>query len=139
MFYENSESKAQSLNGRFFSQPALVWSVTRGDLKIRALRENKRPRGETMLAVAPFWNLSEDGRVCLGSMRCPESSSVASIERWEQSFYESAFTHANVGRLTRHPEGFEGLWNELTGKQKSFPVDSLIALPQTLKQFVQGR
>lgn len=138
MFYENSEGKARSLNGRFFSQPALAWRVTRGDLKIRALRENKRPSGETTLAVAPFWNLSDDGRVCLGSMRCPESSSVASIGRWEQSFYESAFTHANVGRLTRHPGGFEALWNVLAGKRCNFPVDSLIALPQTLTQFVQG-
>jgi PRTRC genetic system protein B len=138
MFYENSEGKAISLNGRFFSQPPLAWRVTHGDLKIRALRENKRPCGETTLAVAPFWNLSDDGRVCLGSMRCPESSSVVSIERWEQSFYESAFTHANVGRLTRHPGGFEALWDSLSGKRSNFPVDALIALPQTLTQFVKG-
>jgi PRTRC genetic system protein B len=139
MFYENTEGKAQSLNGHFFPQPPLVWRVTPGDLKLRALAENKRPDGETTLAVAPFWNLSDDGRVCLGSMRCPESSSVASIAQWERSFYESAFTHANVGRLTRHPVGFEALWNGLAGKRKTFPADSLIALPQTLTQFLQGR
>jgi len=139
MFYENPEGKAQELSGKMFPQPPLVWSVSNGDLEIRALRENKRPDAQTTLAVAPYWNLSEDGRVCLGSMRCPDSTSVASIERWEKGFYESAFTHANVGRLTRHGGGHDALWNEMAGKRCPFPSDALIPLPQTLAQFIQGR
>src|ERR1700733_1033119 len=43
MFYENSEEKAAHLNGRTFPQPPLVWRVENGDLKIRALADNKRP------------------------------------------------------------------------------------------------
>jgi PRTRC genetic system protein B len=139
MFYENSEGKAQELGGKMFPQPPLVWKVSNGDLKVRALRENKRPNALATLAVAPYWNLSEDGRVCLGSMRCPDSTSVASIERWEKGFYESAFTHANVGRLTRHSGGHDALWNEVAGKRRPFPSDALIPLPQTLAQFIQGR
>ena len=139
MFFENAESKAQQLNGKVFPQPALVWRVTKGDLKIRALCENKRPKAETMLAVAPFWNLSDDGRVCLGSMRSPGSVSVASIGAWEQGFYESAFTHANVGRVTRLKGGHDALWAELAGRRRPFPADALIRLPQTLGQFIQGR
>jgi len=72
-------------------------------------------------------------------MRCPESTSVESIEGWEKGFYESAFTHANVGRLTRHEGGHDALWGELTGKRRPFPTESLIHLPQTLAQFIQGR
>lgn len=139
MFFENAEGKAERLNGKVFPQPALVWRVAQGDLKIRALCENKRPNPETTLAVAPFWNLSDDGRVCLGSMRCPETASVASIETWEQGFYESAFTHAYVGRLTRHEGGHDALWAELAGKRRLFPADALIRLPQTLAQFIQER
>ena len=67
MFYDNSEQKAAGLNGRTFPQPPLVWRVENGDLKIRALAENRRPAAERTLAVAPFWNLSEDGRVCTGN------------------------------------------------------------------------
>jgi PRTRC genetic system protein B len=111
MFFENAEGKARQLNGKMFPQPPLVWRVAHGDLKIRALCENKRPNAKSTLAVAPFWNLSDDGRVCLGSMRCPESAAVASIEAWEQGFYESAFTHANVGRVTRHEGGHDALWD----------------------------
>jgi PRTRC genetic system protein B len=138
MFYENSEGKAAELNGCIFPQPPLVWRVSNGELNIRALTENKRPDDATKLAVAPFWNLSDDGRVCTGTMRRPDSASVVSIPAWERGFYESAFTHANVGRLTRHEGGFDGLWNGLTGKHQKFPLEALIVLPQTLTQFVRG-
>jgi PRTRC genetic system protein B len=137
MFYGNSEGKAAELSGRTFPQPPLVWRVDGGDLKIRALMHNKRPGAATKLAVAPFWNLSDDGRVCVGTMRHPDTASVKSISEWERGFYESAFTHANVGRLTRHAGGFEGLWSGLD-KRKLFPVETLIQLPQTLAQFVRG-
>jgi len=138
MFYENAEGKAAKLNGRMFPQPALVWRVSNLALKIRALAVNRRPTAETTLAVAPYWNLSDDGRVCTGSMRCPDSASVSSIPAWERAFYESAFTHANVGRLTRHSGGFEGLWTDLADKRKAFPVKTLIHLPLRLDQFVRG-
>jgi PRTRC genetic system protein B len=137
MFYQHSEGKAANLNGRIFPQPPLVWRVAEGQLKIRALTENKRPEAKTELAVAPYWNLSDNGTVCTGSMRRPENASVAAISGWERGFYESAFTHANVGRLTRHKGGFEGLWSKLTGERKLFPLDTLIVLPQTLAQFVR--
>jgi PRTRC genetic system protein B len=140
MFFENVEGKAQQLNGKLFPQPPLVWRVAaHEELRIRALCENKRPKAQTTLAVAPFWNLSDDAGVCLGSMRCPESASVGSIDAWERGFYESAFTHANVGRLTRHEGGHDALWAKLAGRRRPFPMDSLIRLPQTLAQFVQGR
>jgi PRTRC genetic system protein B len=126
------------LNGRIFPQPPLVWRADHGGLKIRALEENKWPNGATKLAVAPFWNLSDDGRVCTGTMRCPDNASVGSTPEWERGFYQSAFTHANVGRMTRHPGGFEKLWSELADKRKAFPVATLIRLPQTLVEFVRG-
>ena len=138
MFYENSERRGRELNGRTFPQPALVWRVDNRDLKIRALTENKRPAATTTLAVAPFWNLSDDGRVCTGTMRRPDSARAASIPEWERGFYESAFTHANVGHLTRHPAGLEGLWSDLAGKRTPFPVKTLIQLPQKLAEFVRG-
>lgn len=138
MFYQNAQEKAAALNGRMFPQPPLVWRVENGDLTIRALHQNKRPEAKTKLAFAPFWNISGNGSVCLGTMRRPDNATVASIESWERGFYESAFTHSNVGRLTRHKEGFEGLWSELAGTRKRFPVQTLIDLPQTLTQFVRG-
>jgi PRTRC genetic system protein B len=126
------------LNGGVFPQPPLVWKVSNGELGIRALSVNKRPQAATTLAVAPFWNLSDDGCVCTGTMRRPESATAAAILAWERGFYESAFTHANVGHITRHEGGFEGLWESLKGKRRRFPAEMLIQLPQTLEQFVRG-
>src|SRR3974390_2865397 len=40
MFYESSEQHCVELNGCTFPQPALVWRVVNGDLKIRALTAN---------------------------------------------------------------------------------------------------
>lgn len=139
MFYTNAQDKAFELNGKTFPQPPLVWRVSHGTLAIRALLQNKRPTATTKLAFAPFWNVSHAGQVCLGSMRCPESASVAAMSEWEQGFYESAFTHSNVGRLTKHANGFEGLWGELVGKRKSFPAKYLIEMPETLAQFARGK
>lgn len=139
MFYANTEAKAKHLSGKVFPQPPLIWVVREGHLKIRALKENKRPKAETKLAVAPFWNLSHDGGVCTGSMRRPDSATVTSIPSWEQGFYESNFTHSNVGRLTRHKGGFDGLWTPLAGKRAGFPTASLIELPETVLQFLERR
>jgi hypothetical protein len=70
-------------------------------------------------------------------MRRPESASVAAISDWERGFYESAFTRANVGRLTLYEGGFVGLWSGLTGKRALFPLETLILLPETLAQFIR--
>jgi hypothetical protein len=67
---------AAALNGRIFPQPPLVWRVADGELKVRALLENKRPSSITQLAVAPFWNLSESGQAGI-SQRAARSAGVA--------------------------------------------------------------
>lgn len=136
MFFVDTEGPLFEINGRIFPQPPLVWCTRDGALWVRAIRENRRPSAETKLSFAPYWNVSESGDVCLGSMRAPTVSTVASIPQWERSFYESEFTHGNAGRVTRHAEGFEGLWRDLVD-QKEFPVGLLIDLPETVADFIQ--
>jgi len=138
MFFATTQGDMDGINGAIFPQPALVWLAMDHSLSVRALKENRRPAADTRLCVAPYWNLYETGSVCLGSMRTPDASTVASLPQWEQSFYESEFTHGNVGRLTRHPGGFEGLWKELAGKEE-FPTDSLIELPEAVEEFLSGK
>jgi hypothetical protein len=72
-------------------------------------------------------------------MRVPDSSDVASIQLWEDAFFQSEFTHAaGAVRLTSHPGGFIGLWRSLVGK-KSFPVQCLTDAGETLQEFVAPR
>ncbi len=90
--------------------------------------------------VAPYWKTHGFGSVCLGSMRAPKVASVSAMEKWEISFYESAFTHPNdAQRLTAHPGGSEGLWRELAGSKQAFPAKYLHDAKQSLVQFLKGR
>jgi PRTRC genetic system protein B len=138
MFFSTTQGKLAKVNGAIFPQPPLLWMVNHRGLAIRAMQQDQRPAADTKLCFAPYWNLFEAGRVCLGSMRAPNASTVAAIDLWEQGFYESAFTHGNVGRVTRHRGGFEGLWKELAGKE-IFPADSLVELAETVGDFLQGK
>ena len=111
MFFEHAQGALAKVNGKVCPQPPLVMRVDPRGLSIRALVENKRPQANTRMMVAPYWNTYASGSVCLGSMRAPKAASVSAMERWETSFYESAFTHPNdAQRLTAHPGGSEGLW-----------------------------
>ena len=97
------------LSGKKFPQPALVFRARPGSLDIRALASSERPSPETPMYLAPHWNVSNNGTVCLGSTKVPRDVSVKSLSRWEEAFFESEFTHANASTsLTTHPGGFIG-------------------------------
>ena len=107
---------------------------------MRALAENCRPSANTRLCNAPYWNTDAQGRVCLGSMRVPDETGVASLAGWESAYFASEFTHpSGAVRLTTHPGGFLGLWSSLAGRKRVFPVKFLAESNQTLKEFVERR
>jgi len=90
MFYKNSEGKAAELNGRIIRN--LHWSGgLEWELNIRAIPENKRQIDNETCRRALLESFGR-WRVCTGTMRCPDSASVASIPAWERGFYESAFS-----------------------------------------------
>ena len=93
MFFSDS-SDGRTLNGKIFPQPPLVFRVCGAELAVRALTENKRPRSETPLMFAPYWNCDGAGRVCQGSMRAPGKLCLEAMKPWEGAFFESEFTHA---------------------------------------------
>jgi PRTRC genetic system protein B len=136
MFFGGTDEEARKLNGLVFPHPALIFKVAGKDLFVRAVATISRPRPETPLKTAPYWNTDCRGLVCAGSMRVPESSDISSIPGWEGSYFQSEFTHAaGAVRLTKHPKGFIGLWRSLVGR-KRFPVQSLIDAGETLQDFV---
>ena len=137
MFYDKERSpELQALSGRCFPQPPLVILVRHGGMAVRALAEDRRPTASTPLYKAPYWNVSDNGTVCLGSTRKPKETTLASMERWEECFFESEFTHPNAHkRLTNHPGGFTALWGELR-EQNRFPAEYLAPAEQTLQAFL---
>lgn len=137
MFFGEADEKARKLNGSVFPQPPLVFKVRDRSLFVRALAVNARPEADTRLKTAPYWNVAGDnGQVCLGMVRLPESTSVDSIPSWETAFFQSEYTHPwGTARLTKHEGGFVGLWNDLRGKKK-FPGRYLTDARQTLQDFI---
>lgn len=124
-FAETCDGK--TLNAKVFPHPPLVFAIERGSqLAVRALVVNERPGRNTAIAVAPYWNTSPDGSVCLGSMPTPESAALDLLEAWVEGFFRSEFTHPNSPKLTTHPEGHLGLWRDLSGKD-CFPSEWLSA------------
>lgn len=135
MFFRQ-EDELGSVSGRNFPQPPLVFRVSQRELWIRAMDKNVRPTASTELMVAPYYNVNTEGAVCQGTMRSPDDASVAAMEQWEQSFFESEFTHIyGSGHFTRHPGGIAGLWISLAGK-KTFPSCQLSPAGESLAQFV---
>ena len=137
MFFGEADEEARKLSGLNFPHPPLVFKVHGRELFVRALEKNARPRADAPLKTAPYWNTAgDDGRVCLGSTRAPESTSVDSIKGWEAAFFQSSFTHAlGAVRLTSHKQGFVGLWRGLAGK-KVFPARYLTDARENVGQFV---
>lgn len=141
MFFSDrgEDPLAKTINGRRFPHPPLLFKVCGPNLWIRALEKPERPKAETRVCMAPYWNCYDNGVVCTGSMKIPREKSVMAIEMWEQSFFRSEFTHASGTRKrTRFPGGLLAMWQSLEGK-KEFPSKYLVKLPQTLAELVNDR
>lgn len=140
IFFSDGAEDRRAINGAVFPHPPLVWKVQRGCLFLRALVAPARPKPETKLMVAPYWNTAADkGDVCEGDMHRPEHTDIATMLEWEEGFFNSHFTHpSGIGKLTSHVGGFIGLWTELVGKDQ-FPEAYLVPCAQTLEQFILGR
>src|SRR6266498_2979248 len=140
MFFGEGNTEAKHLNGKTYPHPPLVFMIYGRELVVRALAEDCRPKANTRLKNAPYWNTDLHGRVCFGSMRVPEEVGVGSLSGWENSYFASEFTHpSGAVRLTTHPDGFLGLWSSLAGKKHKFPVKFLADSKQTLQEFVERR
>ena len=137
MFYvKEMSTEVAQLSGKRFPQPPLVFRARKRLLEVRALLRDERPNQQTALYRAPYWNVNDDGDVCLGTARVPPKATVESLPRWESAFFESEFTHPNASKkLTEHPGGFVGLWRSLAERRR-FPAEFLAAANQTLHQFI---
>ena len=138
LFFGGQEKKAQALNGHVYPHPPLIFKVRGRELSVRALAEDTRPKAETQLKTAPYWNTDSEGLVCAGTMRVPNDVTVGSLLAWENAYFASEFTHpAGAVRLTKHSGGFLGLWKSLRGKDCAFPTKLLTDAKETLREFIE--
>ena len=112
--------------------PAMLWLAGKRNLKVFALANNRRPTEKTSLFYAPFFNVYENGTVCMGTVDVDikNSSSLEEFtKKWEDYFFNSYFSH-----LMNEHNPIKGncvnLWKSLVDKDEIFPKNVLTQIPQ---------
>jgi PRTRC genetic system protein B len=118
--------------------PPLIWKATAKSLSVYAFKEGDRPFHTIRLYHAPFFNLHENGQVCMGTVQVSIPGD-ASLEKfmalWQGYFFGSYFAH-----LLTDTSPVEGnvveLWQTLVGTNQPFPLHKLKPCSITLKQLI---
>jgi PRTRC genetic system protein B len=83
LFFGEHSGAGNELNGKRYPVPPLVFKVAGGKLWVRALDKDQRPRGETKLRTAPFWNCNDAAEVCVGTTRATARCRRAPRRFWK--------------------------------------------------------
>ncbi len=119
--------------------PPMLWFANKNNLAVFALATNRRPTAKTPLFYAPFFNIYEDGKVCMGTVNV-EIKNSASLEEftmaWEDYFFNSYFSHL-LGNYNPIKDNCVTLLKDLIGTDRPFPKDVLKKNNKTLKNLLQ--
>lgn len=136
--------KCQHVGGEVSAEidlPGLVFFASNSSWHVFAHRLNERPDDDTPLYVSPFLNVWKGGKICTGNINVPNISGYHSTEAFEDAFFRSYFTHANIhekGQLVDYPGGPYVMWKKLiTGKLKKFPKHALVPFKTTVGEFLE--
>lgn len=115
--------------------PPMVWQASKNSLRVFAVLSNRRPTEKTPLYYAPFFNIYEDGRVCMGSVsiEIKESACVEEFTKaWEDYFFNSYFSHL-IGENSPIKGNCVSLWKDLVTTGRIFPKEVLKSSTKALK------
>lgn len=86
-------------SGEYFV-PRLIWKLNGNKLSIWAIKEDIKSEKDK-LYNAPFFNIYNDGSICMGSAKFLEGSYdyAKIIKKAENGFWNSTFTHTNNDNL----------------------------------------
>lgn len=104
------------------SIPATLYLVLNQSLYVFALASDDRPGQATKLYNAPFFNIYEDGRVCLGTAKIGKTRSRTfelEADRFERGFY---MAEQNGGNLVPCKTDLKALWRQQIKKGEPFPI-----------------
>ena len=122
--------------------PGLVFRAAASGFSVFALKDPGRPVPGSELFEPPYFNTWDKGQICIGSAHVPRRIDVASIDGWESGFFNSAFTHPNVGgKRIDYEAGFFAFWRDmLDGKfEGGYPFEVLVPVKATLADLISGK
>lgn len=118
--------------------PPMIWYANKNSLSVFALKSDRRPTEKTPFYFAPFFNIYEDGKVCMGSVNISIKNS-ASVEEftkaWEDYFFNSYFSHL-LGSNSPIKGNCVTLWKDLIQTGKPFSKEVLKKNNKTLKNLL---
>lgn len=120
-------SKSLSIPDGMAQLPPLIWKASKTRLQIWAMKEEQRPRADTDLFLAPFFNLYHDGRVCMGNVdiKIPKDCNLTQfMELWMKYFFASTFSHL-LTDTSPVKMNIVQLWQSLIATGKDFPLNQL--------------
>ena len=136
MFFQTRDSSLDALSGQVLAQPPLVFMAYRRSLKVFALLENARPKADTPLYAAPYFNITS-GAVCLGSTPMPDVIHPNQTGAIGEAFFASAFTHGTTERVLNWEGSISEFWAEVK-RAGVFPTSALKPAGTTLEQAIKG-
>lgn len=119
--------------------PALVWKATKKELQLFALKSKTKPKAETPLYHAPFFNLYQKGNVCMGNVNIALKSAATLeefITAWQGYFFGSYFSHHIDGHNPVEINLINLYKDLMANPDKPFPTDTLRPTPLTLKNLL---
>mgnify|MGYP003591869759 FL=1 len=119
--------------------PPMLWFANKNSLSVFALSSDRRPIEKTPLHYAPFFNVYENGNVCMGTVNIDiqNSASVEEfIQAWESYFFNSYFSHL-LGNYNPIKGNCVTIWKDLIGTDNPFPKEVLKPNNRTLKNQLQ--
>ncbi|MBS7234086.1 PRTRC system protein B [Flavobacterium psychroterrae] len=118
--------------------PPMLWFASKNSLWVFALASDRRPSEKSALHYAPFFNVYENGNVCMGTVNIDIQNS-ASVEEftqaWESYFFNSYFSHF-LGDYNPIKGNFVSIWKDLVDTDKDFPKEVLKKNSKTLKNLL---
>lgn len=119
--------------------PPLLWAADKHKLYVYALKTGKKPTGDTPLYYAPFFNVYENGNVCMGTVDVhigKAASLEAFTEAWESYFFNSYFSHLMQNHNPVHGNCVS-LWKQLCNSDEPFPKEALRKTNRTVKNLLK--
>jgi len=118
--------------------PAMVWKATKDSLNVYSIKGKSKPNEKTMLFHAPFFNIHDNGNVCMGTVNIQIdrfTSLEEFISKWQVYFFNSYFSHT-IGNHQKS-EDLIALWQSLVDTGNNFPQDQLVKHYYSFKYLLQ--
>ena len=131
--YQGTETVAR-FTGTPVPHPGLVFIASARGLKVFAVPGPGKPRLDTLLYCAPFWNMFGSHTVCQGTVQYPARPTPELQDVWTDIFFRSTFTGpSRQDRYMNWDASYEELLQHATD-QGAFPEDVLVSAKLTLQE-----